>query len=116
MTSAWRKRLKRGENAKGIAGAISRHRPHFFDGIKQAKRGNRLHGGNNKKQSQLSRHNKTAIVETDMENPLLIRSMDKSLLDSSTDVLSHRLLKLWQSVTIAFLFVALAWRGWKILS
>ena len=51
--SAWRKRVKNGENAKMMAGAISRHRPHFVDGVREAVLMGTLHGGNKKKMNQV---------------------------------------------------------------
>jgi hypothetical protein len=46
--SAWRKRQKNGETAKGMGGAIMRHRPHLFRGCRILKKGE-LRGGNPKK-------------------------------------------------------------------
>lgn len=71
MTRAWRKRLARGENAINVAGAVSRHRPHFRDGIKAAKSDNRLHGGNNKKAKFKREHSRSNTSPATEDEALL---------------------------------------------
>lgn len=55
--SAWRKRVARGETAKGLGGAIMRHRPHLGRKGKDRilNRKGHIGGGNPKKKKQQSK-------------------------------------------------------------
>jgi len=98
--SAWRKRVERGELAKGLGGAIMRHRPHFGrkgkDLIKNRK--GHIGGGNPKKQKK--------VLQNEEELPL------SNVLLSSSSTIIGKLVLATLAVYGLCLFIV-AWRTSK---
>ncbi|CAB9520213.1 expressed unknown protein [Seminavis robusta] len=96
--SAWRKRVKRGELAKGSGGAIMRHRPHFGRKGKDLilNRKGHIAGGNPKKRKKKRKNDEEEEEYESEEDEITMQTETKS---------SVAIQKTMLRVTMAVVFV-----------